>query len=87
MIVLMVYLLKLHNIAEVIVVKLIILWRSINTWCYKRALYILSEGVVFRIAKSNQRRHHAHAQVLLNFSVRMRISNGRLFYRCQKCTN
>jgi len=45
MIVLMVYLLKLHNIAEVLAVKLIILWRSINTWCYKRALNILSEGV------------------------------------------
>ena len=40
MIVLMVYLLKFNNIAEVQAVKFIILWRSDNTWGYKRALNV-----------------------------------------------
>ena len=40
MIVRIAYLLKWYNIAEVQAVKLIILWRSTNTWCYIRALSI-----------------------------------------------
>ena len=40
---------------------------------------------LFRIAWSNQLRHHAHAQVLRNVSMRMRISNGSLFYHGCMC--